>query len=97
MLRICLLIFAFVCAMPRAIAALVWKEDLTIKSVEYSWNGAKETITVVVNESLTTGCSASDTKRQFSYIETGITEYLKLRYSALLAALTANKKVALLY
>lgn len=97
MLRSFLLAFAFVGLASNAHAALVWKEGLTIKSVEYAWNGTREVIIVQVNESLTTGCAASDANRQLAYIETAVNEALKIRYSALVAAMTANKKVALLY
>lgn len=96
MLRNFIAFLILVGAVSNASAALVWKDGLSIKSVEYSWNGTKETITVAINESLATGCSATDTKRQFAYVET-FNEAFKIRYSALITAMTSNKKVSILY
>ncbi len=76
-----------------ASAALVWHAGFTIKSVEYNWNGYREVLVVYVEQTPATNCAVSNTNKVFSYIQSAIDAPLNIRYSALLTAMTANKKI----
>lgn len=94
--------YAFVAAflfgfIGQANAALVWHNGLSIRSVGYVWTGSGTTdaIEVVFNEPIATGCAASDSGMKMGYVQV-LDEPFKLRYTALLSAMTANKKVDML-
>lgn len=80
----------------QANADLVWRNNLSIKTVEYAWNGSREVLIVFFNENPATGCAVSDTKRLIGYIQGAIDKPFEIRYAGLLAAMTANKKVDVL-
>ena len=94
MLRKFLSVFVLFGVVSQAQAAFVWYNNLTINSVAYYWDGANDVVEVRWNEAITTGCSTADSEKKASlWTNNSVTEPLKIRYSAALAAMTAGKKI----
>lgn len=91
-----LITFLFFGITYHANAEPIWTEGLTVKSAGYYFDGDYDIIEVSWNETITTGCAATDSENKARMKRVGIINFTKLLYSSILTAQSSNKKISLL-
>lgn len=89
------LVAALATASAPASAALVWLEGFTIKTYGYDFDGSNTIVSVVVNESVNTGCAFGDAQRMFAYWNTSGLVFHQLTLSSLMAAKAQGHTIAI--